>query len=177
MSEPQDTLTPKEIAVLIEEKLRLFSQAQTRMSQAPNQVFEHQADALVDMSGGTPPVSGTKYEWSTDGSVANAIGTQKNVRLITVVASVTWTVQPTPLEIHITIDGVTTIMSQIDPVSTTEYYANVAVGDANLSSVGIAVAQQAGGLRLEGRSVKVEFETTGGTVSALSGRVKWAQLP
>ena len=144
------------------------------------QTFQMQADALVNMSGGTPPVSGTKYEWSTDGSVANAIGTQKNVRIISVSVAVTWTVQPTPLEVHFTIDGIPITHSVANPTTSTAYQITL---DPNSAMTNQMLLSQAGTsyhliipYRYEGRTVKVEAETTGGTVSALNMRVKWAKV-
>lgn len=177
MSEPKETLTPQEISDLIEKKMRFIS-ARTRASVAPAQVFQQQADVLVDMSGGTPPVSGTKYEWSTDGSVANAIGTQRNVRIYSIQAACTWTVQPTPLEIHITIDGNAIIHTKTDPVSAASYYGQNHSGNAPSNQL-LAATQyyDRRGFVYEGRSIKIEAEITGGTVSALNARIKWAKIP
>jgi len=43
------------------------------------------------------PISGTKY---------TVLSTTRRVRILNIAARVTWTVQPNPLEIHLTIDGV-----------------------------------------------------------------------
>jgi len=137
-------------------------------------VPKHQADALVNMSGGTPPVSGTKYAWSTDGSVAKALGAQKNVNLLAIGVAVTWTVQPTPLEVHITIDGQVYTASFTDPVSATYYRVFIPV--SGIIELTNQTPTHSGAFSLfEGRSIKVEAETTGGTVSALNMRVKWTQ--
>lgn len=150
--------------------------AKTGGSGARVQVFQMQADALVDMSGGTPPSSGTKYEWSTDGAVANALGTLKNVRLISLAAKVVWSVQPNPLEIHVTIDGQEITFTVANPVSTTWYFAvlNGALATGGLGTTDYA-PQRA--FLMEGRSVKVEAETTGGTVTDLNARIKYAKIP
>jgi len=141
------------------------------------QMLEYQDDALVDMSGGTPPVSGTKYEWSTDGSVANALGTQKNVRIIGIECKVTWTVQPTPLEVHITVDGVELTGGMTNPTTATSYYVIMRSFSAGALVVSTVDSLPSSPFIVEGRSVKVEVETTGGTVSALTARVKWAKIP
>lgn len=143
------------------------------------QMFKHQADVLVDMSGGTPPVSGTKYEWSTDGAVANAIGTQNNVRILGIAVRCTWTVQPTPIEAHVTIDGNAITHAIGNPTSNTWYYVSMEDWEAAetaqvLVTGGETVARQQP--IYEGRAVKVEAEITGGTVSALNMRVKWARV-
>jgi len=140
------------------------------------QMMQHQADALVSMSGGTPPVSGTKYEWSTDGSVANALGSQKNVNLLAIGVAVTWTVQPTPLEVHITIDGQAYTASFANPVSATYYRVFIPVSGI-LELTNQTPTHSGAFSLLKGRSVKVEAETTGGTVSALNMLVKWARIP
>lgn len=144
------------------------------------QIFQMQPDALVNMSGGTPPGSGVKYEWSTDGSVANAIGTQKNVRIISMLVNVTWSGQPDPLEIHGTIDGVAYKWTFTpNPASATNYFARLDAGVAeNAQLLNTTDTLPAGrGFLLEGRSIKIEVETTGGTVSALNARIKWAKIP
>jgi len=142
------------------------------------QMMQMQPDALVNMSGGTPPVSGTKYEWSTDGSVANAIGTQKNVKIIGIQIRCTWTVQPTPLEVHVTIDGNVITHTFSNPVSGTHYFATLAIGSAETNQGLDTSGNVAAYLQplYEGKSVKVEAEITGGTVSALDMRVKWAKV-
>jgi len=144
------------------------------------QVFERQADATVNMSGGTPPGSGTKYEWSSTGAVAGAIGTQKNVRIKSISVSCVWTVQPTPLEVHVTIDGNAIIHTFTNPVSAL-YYDAVRDSDQvetaqGLRSIADNVSQYVD-ILYEGRSVKLECEITGGTVSALYMIVKWEQVP
>ena len=127
--------------------------------------WELQTDATVAEA---PPGSGTKY---------TLLATTANVKIISISAVVTWTVQPTPLEIHLTVDGVPVRFAQTDPVSTTNYYPKLlpqqtailqqcatTVTAATLSALGLCT----------GRSVKVEVETTGGTVQNLDARIKYA---
>jgi len=127
-------------------------------------IFKHQADATLDQAS---PVSGTKYE---------VLATTKNVRIIGISAVCTWTVQPDPLEVHVTIDGQLLSFHFTDPVSTTPYFAYL---DANRTAINQAMDSSVGkeAFLLEGRSVKVEAEITGGTVSNLSARVKYAKIP
>jgi len=123
-----------------------------------------QADATLNQAS---PTSGTKY---------TVLDTVKNARILHIVVACTWTVQPTPLEIHVTIDGVAVSFSQTDPVSTSEYEA--AYTSPFYDAQGMADAGTRGAYRAfldEGRSVKVEVEITGGTVSNLSARVKYAK--
>jgi len=125
-------------------------------------VPEHQADATLSQAN---PVSGTKY---------TVLDTTKNVRLLNIIVRVTWTVQPTPLEVHITIDGQVVTFTKTDPVTITSYFPQTL--DAFTLPGGVldtVVVHRA--FLLEGRSVKVEVETTGGTVSNLSARVKYAR--
>jgi len=121
-------------------------------------VPEHQADATLSQAN---PVSGTKY---------TVLDTTKNVRIISVSVQCTWTVQPTPIEVHITIDGVSITVGFTDPVSATSYFF---VNDR--SSLCVFTANRAQAFQLEGRSVKIEAEITGGTVSNLSATVKYAK--
>jgi len=147
-------------------------------SHYPYPVWQKQADALVNMSGGTPPATGVKYAWSTDGSVANALGTQKNARIISIMTYVAWTVQPTPLEVHVTIDGILHTFFVANPVTITYYYDNAAAGNDEVNQVlGVNPYSYSRAFLEESRSVKVEAEITGGTVQTLFMRVKWAKIP
>jgi len=118
------------------------------------------------------PGSGTLYEWR-DPTNTTPLGTQRNVRIIGIFVRCTWTVQPTPLEVHLTIDGVVHTASYTDPVSNTGYFVYV---DPSLTS-GYAMSSGTGkeAFLVEGRAVKIEAEITGGTVSNLAMRVLWAR--
>ena len=132
------------------------------------ELYQHQPDATLDQAN---PVSGTKY---------TILDTTKKVRVFSIVVQCTWTVQPTPLEAYLTIDGTEYPASQTDPVSTQSYYPVYTCLAPNVSSIMIAIgteAQRYGNLMLDARSIKIEAEITGGTVSNLSGRVKYAKLP
>ena len=128
-----------------------------------SKVFQHQADAVLDQAN---PVSGTKYP---------VLATTRNCRLISISAVCTWTVQPTPLEIHVIIDGITRTFSVTDPVSTTEYTGEIWPPSAEVLTVAAFSISRA--FLLEGRSISVTVEITGGTVSNLSARVKYAKIP
>ena len=132
-------------------------------------VFEQQADATLSEPN---PGTGTKY---------TVLDTTKRVRIISISVSVTWTVQPTPLEIHITIDGQTVTFTFTDPVTATDYIA-FNIPNAAETAQGLKARAEANDLTAppflrEGRTVKVEAETTGGTTSNLSARVKYAVVP
>ena len=125
-------------------------------------VPEHQADATLNQAN---PVSGTKYE---------VLPETKNVRIIGISVECTWTVQPTPLEVHITIDGVPILCSKTDPASAIPHFAglNATMSGGTLDDTTYDPRRT---FLLEGRSVKIEVEITGGTVSNLSARVKYAK--
>lgn len=129
-------------------------------------LFKRQADATLSQAN---PTSGTKY---------TVLDTTKNVRIISIEVNVTWTVQPTPLEIHITIDGQTITHGQIDPVSTTNYfcYRHPAHAASSQQMTSTLAVYQAPAWLYEARSIKIEAETTGGTTSNLSARVKYAKM-
>lgn len=125
-----------------------------------------QADATLTQAN---PVSGTKY---------TVLDTKRNVRIIGIEVHVTWTVQPTPLEVHVTIDGLAYTFAVSNPVSTTKYYADLSMADA-ITAQGLSTTDKVNSygrpFLLEGRSVKVEIETTGGTTSEIYGRVRYAK--
>jgi len=144
------------------------------------QMMQHQDDSVTIIAN---PVSGTKYEWLAGATGAGAsLGTQKNVRIISIVAKITWaTTQPTPLEAHVTIDGQSLIFAKVNPTTNTHYYAA-----SNQYQTPIAqplddtqVAGQSRAFLLEGRSVKVETEITWATTQPtdLTLKVKWAKIP
>ena len=112
-------------------------------------------------------MSGTKYE---------VLAETKNVRIIAIFVKCTWTVQPTPLEIHVTVDGQALIGAKTDPVSNDWYSPDrpTELGTGFAVGVSSIIPQP---FLLEGRNVKVEVEITGGTVSNLSARVKYAKIP
>ena len=129
-------------------------------------VFKDQPDATLDQDN---PESGTKYE---------VLATTKRVRIIHIAVRCTWTVQPSPLEVWITIDGKTVRCVQTDPENNVWYYpievypenVDMTMGKAEYKGIARSFLR-------EGRSVKVEAEITGGTVSNLSARVKYAKIP
>lgn len=125
--------------------------------------FQHQSDAVLSQAA---PNSETKY---------TVLDTTLNVRLISVAAIVTWTVQPTPLDIWITVDGHTLRGYVSNPVSAGAYcfvFRTSSQDDQTPLSDEATPSYRA--FLLEGRSVKVEVSVTGGTVSNLSARVKYA---
>jgi len=129
--------------------------------------FQHQADAVLSQAS---PASGTLY---------TVLDTTANVMIYGIFVKVTWTVQPTPLEIVVTIDGITLTYGVANPVSTQNYRPYWSFRTAALNKL---IASDDGGTDasfgvpfIEGRSVKVEARTTGGTVSSLDCIVKYAK--
>ena len=128
---------------------------------------KHQADAVLIQAN---PISGIKY---------TVLDTTKNVRIIGICAYITWaTTQPTPLKVHLTIDGQNIIFTKVDPVSAAPYQAvhgiHITVGNQVLIDNTIEPTRS---ILLEGRSVKVEAEITWGTTqpTPLVCRVKYAK--
>jgi hypothetical protein len=101
-----------------------------------------------------------------------------DVRLIGGAAWVTWTVQPDPLEIIVTVDGRELIFKKTNPVSATRNYLlrDLATLEnaQNTSTDGETANRKA--FIVEGQSLKVDVRTTGGTVSALSCRIYYETL-
>ena len=129
-------------------------------------MIQHQADAVLNQAN---PVSGTEYP---------VLATTNNVRIISIMAQVTWTVQPTPLEAHVYIDGQHLIYDFTDPVSATPYMAfTTSAKTADSGDLGTTDYAQYRAFFLEGRSIRITIETTGGTSSNLSAKVKWAKIP
>lgn len=116
------------------------------------------------------PVSGTPYGIGVLGVAV------EDVRIIGIGVAVTWTVQPTPLEARIIVDGVTYNFNQANPASGNFYVVIGFFPYVLEASQLLVVGQQTNGYLLEGHSVQVLMETTGGTTSQLEGRVIWERL-
>lgn len=127
--------------------------------------FARQADAVLNQAN---PVSTTLY---------TVLDTTANVRIIDMMVYVIWTVQPSPLEIVLTIDGQTLTYAQTNPASGSEY-EGTKYSQSDPTALTLTAAGGQGIYRsflAEGRSVKIQARTTGGTVSTLYGRVKYAK--
>lgn len=130
-----------------------------------------QADATLSQAS---PTSGTYY---------TILDTTKNVRLESIAVNCTWTVQPDPLNLRVTLDGNVFVYAQANPVSTQNYnpvlitllapagpHPMVATaGNGNEMLYMFAM------LMRDFRIVKVEAAVTGGTVSNLTGRVRFSK--
>lgn len=113
-----------------------------------------------------PPTSGLKYA---------LLPTKMNCRLIGIRAQVAWTVQPSPLEVHITLDGEDWTFAKVDPVTATAYsIRNLDMGAGIAAQSLDVVTTLQSPFILEGREMKIETETTGGTVSQMYAEVIYA---
>jgi len=143
------------------------------------QMMQHQTDSVTIIA---TPISGTKYEWRTGESGAGAaLGTQTNIRIISIEAHLTWAVtQPTPLEAHVTPkNGDLMIFTRANPITGTNYWASIKaenpMGTQNLDD---ADEGQRRAFLMELRSGKVEVEITWATTQPtnLTMRIKWAKI-
>lgn len=132
-------------------------------------VPKHQADATLSQAN---PVSGTKY---------TVLDTTRNAEIIAISVQCTWTVQPTPLEIHITKDGILNTHAFTNPATATPYSPiGPSVYDAanDVVTQRLTAAYSASDVHpfpIRGRTIKIEAEITGGTVQNLTARVKYAK--
>lgn len=131
----------------------------------PSPIPEMQADVTLTQAN---PVSGTLY---------TVLSTTRNARIYGACARATWDVQPNPLQLHFTVDGNALSHNYTNPVTATWYYPSNYPAAAETAQGMSSTAQpnQDGSFLHEGRSVKVEAETTGGTVTELASRVKYAK--
>lgn len=129
----------------------------------PPHVWVYQPQATLIQAS---PSSGTEY---------TVVDTTINCRVITAMAYVAWTVQPTTLELHIDIDGERMTFPVSNPISGTVYYAVIESKDLDsaliLSTTDYFAYKN---FLIEGRSVKVTAEVTGGTSTSLGSYVRTA---
>ena len=125
--------------------------------------YVHRPDATISQAN---PVSGTPYV---------VLATTGNARIISISVQSTWTVQPTDLEVHITIDGQNFSFWVANPITAQPYEAVLReVVSLNQSLIAWSTNTASRAFLLEGRSILIRAETTGGTVTNLSCRVKYA---
>jgi len=127
----------------------------------------HQPDAAISQ---VNPVSAQYY---------TVLDTTPNVRIISIHAKITWAVtQPTPLEVRVTIDGNLITYAVTNPVSGTDYHAQVTPGASEASqTLGTTNPALYRPFLCEGRSVKVEVRITWAVTqpTPLACRVKYAK--
>lgn len=127
-----------------------------------------ETDAYLDRSGASPPASGTSY---------SVLATTKNVRVKAICTNIAFTVQPNPLEVHGVIDGITYLWTMTNPATATYYYCMIDSRNAQ-NAQGFVTTQPDPNraFLIEGRSISINAEITGGTVQTLQCRVvhaKW----
>lgn len=110
------------------------------------------------------PVSGTKYEVMAETEL---------VRLMYIATRCTWTVQPTPLEVHLTVDGQSLTGYKNNPVSNTWYYFRFSPY-TTMTTLPLTTGTPDVPYVLDARTLKIEQEVTGGTVSNTQARVWYA---
>jgi len=121
-----------------------------------------QADGVVTE---TPPTSGLPY---------TLLDTAQKVRIIGIGAQCTWTVQPTPLEVHINIDGRAETATMANPVTATPYCVRKwAEHNAGMFTLDTVSHIHSRAFMIEGTNIEVLIEITGGTVSNLTARIKY----
>jgi hypothetical protein len=132
-------------------------------------VFQEQVDAFISQD---DPVSTTIYP---------VLPTSMNVKIHSIEEDITWAItQPNPMQVRVTVDGITIIHSQVDPVSATPYYCRRIPGvDAvnQLMTTDQAIAMNEAAPLYEGRSVRVDCLViwAANQSTPLVCRVKWAQ--
>lgn len=135
----------------------------------PHEVFKIQADATLNQPTPTP---GTPY---------TVLSATKDVRIYSISAVATWTVQPNPLEVHITIDGDTITHAFANPVTATNYVAYRSPHLADTAQLLLAQAAAndltAPAFLYEGNLVEIAVEVTGGTTNPMAARVKYGIRP
>jgi hypothetical protein len=132
-------------------------------------VFQEQVDASISQD---DPVSTTIYP---------VLPTSMNVKIHSIEEEIIWAVtQPNPMQVRVTVDGITIIHSQVDPVSATPYYCRriPGLGAINqLMTTDQAIAMNEAAPLYEGRSVRVDCLIIWGVTqpTPLAVRVKWAK--
>jgi hypothetical protein len=129
-------------------------------------MWQRQPDAVLNLNN---PVSG---------ALNPVLAATDDVRIISIEAHVNFTVQPSPLEVHETVDGNVITYQMINPVTATSYGARIGENaDETLQVLDPANAYASYRAFLdEGQNIGVTAEITGGTVQLLYCRVKWARL-
>lgn len=123
--------------------------------QQQGSTYEIEREAINQVN----PISGTEYE---------VMATSKHVEILLMSAHVVWTLQPTPLEIHIYINGVKAIThTRGNPATATEYYANSQPESPLLSQTFTGTLPIIAKLWPRIETIRVTAEITGGTVQNL----------
>jgi hypothetical protein len=127
--------------------------------------WQRQPDAYLSLPN---PVSG---------ALNPVLAPTEDVRIISITANLNWTVQPSPLEVHVTIDGQDITHLINNPVTSVWYFARITESndEANQELHATAIGYYRAFL-YEGQNITITAETTGGTVQRIYCRVKWDRL-
>ena len=128
--------------------------------------FVRQADATLSQAN---PVSGTSYA-----VLGTAAAPARNVRIYSIWAKVTWSVDTTRLDVFCVIDG-DTFQWYVDPTSAQDYYCRI-VAQSVPSAQSLETTELQKSFLLEGKSVYVYVVSTGGTANPLACNVKYAVM-
>ena len=123
--------------------------------------YEHQDDVAINQAN---PISGTPYA---------VLPVTTFVRVIAAGSYCTWTVQPTPLQLHFVIDGAAISYSIVNPGSVVAYTPSHYATDPPLNQAMIGEGAESFNrpFLLEGKSILITAEVTGGTVQNLVARI------
>jgi len=129
-----------------------------------DRAWELQPDAVISQAN---PGSGTQYP---------VLAAQEApVRIYAAITSVTWTVQPTPLELHGIFETRAYPMTRGNPVSGTDYFMSKnEAAEGFWLGTDITVMNRAAFLVDIRNMGGIVGEVTGGTVQNLDVRIKWA---
>ena len=124
-----------------------------------------QADVVLNQAN---PVSGTQYVVLAETTFVGIRGGA---------AQCTWTVQPTPLELHHVLDGIDLLSQRVNPASATYYFLAEASWPTGLLQDLIAIdyAERSKGYIFEATTALFIGEVTGGTVQNMTIRLKWSR--
>lgn len=126
--------------------------------------YEYQAPITLNQAN---PISGTQYA---------LLPTTTYVMLLVTSGVVTWTVQPSPLEMHMNLDGQTPSPARTNPVSTTVYHLKHFSMHTNGLSIFLDATNLDSPLNMAAKSMGINLETTGGTVQNLSGQISYMRF-
>lgn len=133
-----------------------------------------------------PPRLMTDVTLSQANPVANTLypllPTTRNAKIWSAVAQIQWTVQPTPLQVILTIDGKIVVHGFTNPATVTSYAVVHGVAedymDENNQLLAIAYSAAIPNPLYEGKTVRVDVRTgsvTAGTTQNLTARLKYSQ--
>ena len=128
-------------------------------------IYIQQPDAYVSIN---DPTVGLLY------SIPPFDVERRDVRIIGVAANCTWTGAPSEGAIYITMDGQLITYLCSGPVSGTTYYATNGLAESE-SNQTLSDTSPAVPFLREGKRIKIQAKITGGVVTNLWVRVKWAK--